>query len=220
MGNSLWPDFEEAFIHTESGGRWHRRVMGVRLRPFCAYHALWLEAVASPLWVGGPKPPSLADLALAARICACDYGEATRAVRRPGWWRKLAFLARVPRAGREFAAWRDYITDYLSPPRKGGAKTKAPDPNDPMARFGIREKHERHGRNYADLPGPLTLVAGLMHLGHVPPKEAWMMPYSEAEWLLAALHYQAGHEISVMGEHDREWARGLKVGMWKEKDEG
>lgn len=214
---TLWPDFQEAFAHTERRGRWHRRVMGRRLRPFCAYHALWLEIAGSPLWrtAGSTtRKPSLADLDLASKICACGYGEAPAVIRRPGKLEAWGFAFRALFGSGQFDRWADYMDDYLSPPHRT-AKVQGADPHDPLGKHGIMKVNEVHGKNYADLPGALLLVAGLMHLGHVPAREAWMMPWSEAEWLLSALRLQAGGEIDVSNEHDREFLQGLKAGPWK-----
>lgn len=196
--------------------------MGRRLRPFCAYHALWLEVVGSPLWKTrnlepGTRKPSLADLDLATKICAADYGEAASAIRRPGklaaWW----FAGKVLFSGGQQERWKDYMTDYLSPPHRTN-KAAGADPTDTLGRHGIMKKNEVHGKDYAELPDALMVVAGLVHLGHIPLREAWMMPWSEAEWLLAALHMQAGHESNVSTEHEREWLRGMGVGPWKDSE--
>lgn len=213
---SLWPDWQEAMVHTEKGGYWHRRILGRRVRPFSVYHAHWLEVVESPLWVGGRKA-TLADLHLAVRICACDWREAPGVIRRPGWVQKADFTLRALLGKGQFERWDEYQQDYLSHPHRT-PKGSGLDKSDPLGKHGILKKDQTikcGDVNTSPLPDVLMLVSGLMHLGHLSAREAWMMPYSEAEWLLAGLHFQAGHEGSVSTEHDREFLRGMGVGPWK-----
>lgn len=208
---TLWPDYYEAHIHTERRGRWHLPILGHRLRPFSPYHALWLEAVRSPFWgmEGQGRKPTLADLDLAAALCACDYGQAPDVLRRrPSRLRKWAFTLRVFLQRGQFERWAAYRADYLSPPHRTAGFNH--DPSHPLARHGITVTREKKGPQYRTLPDPLLLVAGLMHLGHVPLRDAWMMPWSQAEWLLHALRHQTGEESTVTNEHSRTFMQGFQ----------
>lgn len=220
MSETLWPDFQEAFVHsTTRAGYWPERVMGRRLRPFSVYHAFWLEVMEVPLWRGGNgRKATLADLDLAARICASSPALPFEP-RRPGRLAKWRFLVHAWRGQEQMRRWSDYLADYLSPPHRTNKMESGFDPNDPLCRMGVLKKDRRVGRHYADLPDPLMLVAGLMHHGRLGYEQAWSMAFSEAEWLLAALQLQSGLTINVSTEHDREFMKGLGVGMWK-KSEG
>lgn len=203
---SDWGAFDEAFIH-EPGGH---RIMGRRVRPFSYYHLLILEVIDSPLYplprkrkdgAAEPRPPGVADLELAARICQCDFREAEKRLPRwqrwakwsPGWWWRLFRCARG--AGlKELAAWNAYIADYFTVPEIdsiGGQSVG-------------RSKFE-------SFPSVFSPVIALIFQTGWAPEKVWMLSCAEVQWYGVGLRWFSGKEgLRLVDEQGREIREGIQ----------
>ncbi len=95
------------------------RVLGRRLRPFCAYHALTLEAFGSPFHAWD-RLPTCADTVEAWLICLDGYGDDMQTFRRferSRWFRWCVRNRLLVSPWHEAAdALRDYIRSYSIAP--------------------------------------------------------------------------------------------------------
>lgn len=182
--------FFEAFAHTR------HRVMGRRLRKFTIYHRFWLEAMRSPLVMGGEV--SMVDLELASRVCASGYGDVEGVIERgvggwwslAGWWFALRcfFLDPV----REAAGWRGYLEDHVCGPN---------------THHGVEAS--RDGRVYEDFPGVMDQVCAVIRATGWEPEVVWSLGPGEAEWYMAGVYRLRGVDMKVKTEHDEEFEEEL-----------
>lgn len=162
------------------------RILGYRLRPFCAGHLLLLSAVGSPLIAQGEgKPPATpGDLLLALRICEQRHPYET--VLRPRLrdvWRRI----RVERNRKLYAAAMAGFARYVE------MHTAQP----------VVRRRSPNGKLGKPLtaPGCLALVTGLMIRG-IPEAEAWEMSLGRAAWIDAAMSEREGADIVIGGAYD------------------
>lgn len=178
-----WPSYEESFVGVE------HRVLGRRLRPFCAYYQFWLQVVQSPLVCG--QPATLGDLEIAVRICTSEYGEVERRIRPLGWFGRLAWWWRFFRAfltGRdEFAAFVAYVQDWYALPK---------------TRFQSEGAYEQ-------FPSTLSLVCSLIKHTGWSPRRAWMLPLGQLHWYLQGFLRMEGVETGLITPHDEEFIAGI-----------
>ena len=185
--------FCEAFAHIS------HRVMGRWMEPFSLRHRFWLEAMESPLVVGGVA--TLVDLELAARVCAIPTDKLDRQVPRllargPSWLDRWRFCARAlrGRVDREYEAIQNYFMDYGCPPSTHGSG--------PVTESGKR---------YESMPGILGLVTGLIRCGVWDPERVWALNPGAAEWYLAGLLAHRGVDVRIKTEQDEEFEAGLRA---------
>lgn len=186
-----WDNFEESFIHTDD-----HKVMGYRLLPFSLYHQFILEAIGSPV-VSGDQPLTVIDLEIVCRICSSGYMQYKQAARKVGFFRKLAFAAKVATTDfhEEVKKFDRYFGDYVA-----------------MPETFAQEHASKNGKVYQKFPAPLSIVALLMSKGFEGGnrEKIWMTPLGEAHWFSAAFLRQEGAELKLITEHDREYIEGFK----------
>jgi len=173
--------FIEAFLSRPGG----HRVMGRRLRPFCAWHRLQLEYVQSPLVLGGPV--SVGQLHLAAAVCETKFPNAVR-YRPPGRWRARWTRWRWP-VQRELRAFEAYLQDYATGPKIMAAEEESTMP---------------------DMDPILTEVVVYRKLTGCERAEAWMVPLGELAWMNAAYARMQGAKFSILTPLDDEIVEQLK----------
>jgi hypothetical protein len=164
-------------------------LLGLRLRPFCAAHVVFLESVKSPL-VSQAKGASanIGDFLLAAKVCAA------KPELYHGTWQinpdKIRFtffdnfrassLISRRKLDRAIEAWTAYRNDYLTAP----------------------ERMDAVGHSPAPLSAPGVIATVSASLDYLPEERAWSMPlgllttYAEcrAEIKGAKIKFKPGEE--------------------------
>jgi len=201
--------FFEAFAHT------NHRVMGRRLRKFTLYHRFWLEAMESPLVMGGSI--SILDLELASRVCACKYGTVERAIEGgaggwrswKGWW--FALRSVFVNHEREANNWEEYLKDHVCGPNTHNAPMETKD-----------------GTTYEDFPSIMDQVCAVIRGTGWTPDTVWNLGPGEAEWYMTGVYRLRGVDMKVKSEQDEEFEEGMAADramalaqkMAEEADEG
>lgn len=186
--------FFESFAHTS------HRVMGRRLRKFTIYHRFWLEAMRSPLVMGGAV--SMVDLELASRVCCCGYGTVERMIEGGtggwrslrGWWFALRCLVLSPE--REAAKWEEYLRDHVCGPHTH-----------------MTERMTASGKVYEDFPGVMDQVSAVIRATGWTPEVVWNLGPGEAEWYMAGVYRLRGVDMKVKTEQDEEFEAGMRAEM-------
>jgi hypothetical protein len=150
-------------------------VLGRRLLPFCAWHALLLDLTCNPmravssvsraqqLAALAPDVLDLAALHSAVAICRSVYPQQPSAQLSATGASLLQYRFAKHRA-RELVRFAQYRVDYVSLPIFGKARDAA------------------EGEPAAKTPRPfLAVVKACASLG-IPRREAWMMPLGELLW--------------------------------------
>jgi hypothetical protein len=182
--------FYEAFVHVR------HRVMGYRLKDFKLYHRLWLEAMESPLVLGGEV--SVVDLELAALICSSERDEIPMMVERGssgcwswrGWWFALRSIFLDP--GKEAVKFHGYLEDHVCGPdtHAGG------DPG---------------GVGFVEFPPTMDQVCAVIRATGWEPALVWDMGPGEVEWYMAGVYRHRGADVGIKSEHDEEMEAGMKA---------
>jgi len=163
---------------------WYSRrhtVMGVRLLPFSLGHRLTLEALDSP-FCHPDRPFTMADLALAVRICAQPPFVPLRA---PTWgervrfWRGVIQPAYFQEESMKFVA---YLDDHCCAPR-----------------FWNKTDQQFSRQS---VPWLLEVAAGLLRTTSMREREVWRMPLGKALWYYAALARQEGVDVDILTTDD------------------
>lgn len=183
--------FFEAFAHTR------HRVMGRKLEKFTLYHRFWLEAMRSPLVMGGPV--SMVDLELASRVCACAYEAVPGAIEGgaggwrslKGWWFAIRCLWLRPEV--ESAKFVAYLSDHVCGPDTHHVRQVASD-----------------GKVYEDFPGTMDQVCAVIRATGWTPDKVWTLGPGEAEWYMAGVYRLRGVDMKIKSEHDEEFERRLR----------
>jgi hypothetical protein len=185
--------FCEAFAHVS------HEIMGRRLQPFSLRHRFWLEAMGSPLVMGGAV--TAVDLEMVSRVCAIPFSKLNEKVpamllRGPGWMAKLGFLWRLWRCapGREYAAFQDYFLDHGCPP----------------ATHGCGGSSGENGKRYEAMPGILALVTAISRGSGWDPETIWALSPGAAEWYLAGIFTHRGVDMRLKSSHDEEFEEGMR----------
>jgi hypothetical protein len=190
--------FFEAFAHTS------HRVMGRKLNKFTLYHRFWLEAMESPLVLGGAV--SILDIELASRVCGCRYGEVERAIAGgaggwkswKGWWFALRCL--VLNADVEARNWEEYLKDHICGPNTHSAAQTTKD-----------------GVAYEDFPGIMEQVCAVIRGTGWEPETVWNLGPGEAEWYMCGVYRLRGVDMRVKSEHDEEFEAAMAADKAEEE---
>jgi hypothetical protein len=164
------------------------RVLGVRLQPFCIGHALLLQRLGNPFYVGG-SVPALGDLLLGVSLCALPPAEAVRQIdswpfllrlRLRSWWWSL----RYPRTA--LAEPMIQFSRYLQAALKMPTYWREEDKSNPSS------------------PGTPWLQRVLLIVQlYRTQAESLATPMAEALWIYCA-HWEQQGVIRVFGEADQE----------------
>lgn len=163
------------------------RILGVQLKPFCAWHLWLLQAIDSPFLRTGEVTPF--DLRVALGICRLHYRKSKV---KKAWWPMITqkqFQGCVAR----FMA---YIADYLNRPEYN-IITPEPYPG------------SKPPRQTAPPPEIIMLVFDAAHGARVPLVEAWNMPIGEAYIAQAMFMRQQGAQLDFMNQEERLFQREL-----------
>lgn len=181
--------FFESFAHTT------HRVMGRKMGKFTLYRRFWLEALRSPLVVGGEI--TAIDLELASRVCSAPYGKVHEVIEHgvgrwfnfSGWLFALkCFCVNLEKEGQK---WHAYISDYVSgPSTHGGGEVEGP--------------------SYEDFPGVMEQVCAVIRATGWEPDAVWNLGVGEVEWYIAGVYRLRGVDMKIKTEHDEEFERGLR----------
>jgi hypothetical protein len=192
--------YAEAVLHVPGG----HRVLGVRLRPFSAWHRTVLEYVDSPVMTGGEVGP--ADLRLAVEVCRRGFPDMPCAPR--GLWARLCAESRAMKDARnrrfaqERAAFSAYLGDYVSMPviMCNGGKGKVESAVIP------------------DIDQTLMDVAVYRFYTGCPRNEPWDLPIGELGWMNAAIARTQGVQLSVVTTEEEERLRKRKAESGERKE--
>lgn len=180
-----------AFI---DGGRRHR-FFGVRMRPFCLWHLLLLQAVDSPFLRLGNV--TLFDLMTAVGICRLHFGDSR--ICRPwvgpvGWWK----LSRKDGFRKEVVRFLHYTGDFLHKPEYAVHQRPLP--------ANAAPPPERHAA-----PETLSLAADIIGWTHWPEKIVWELPMGAVYWYRAMALRAAGADIDFVTPEDMDFQAKMKA---------
>jgi hypothetical protein len=151
--------FREAFIHDR------HVIMGRKMQPFCIDHLMSLEALNSPLIMGGQV--KIEDAQAAIKLCSTasdqDYFDAS--LRPDKYWKKWSNVTRSYPLAVFVASWDDYIEDF-SP------------------KF---EQFRYEDQDAPKCPGYILTAAKLVERGHDPAKVRRMGLGEVTAWALAIM---------------------------------
>ena len=183
------------------------RVLGRSLRPFCAGHAVLLDALSSP-FVSDDGDWSPEALGIAVLVCSLSFEKGKRLLvpggrgdglcLRARWllWR----LGRVARKRRtnllnEYTAFAEYLEDYQSVPAMFEGSGRSP-----------------------SAPWPFSVVMGVVVglKGAVSVSQAWNMPLCECVFYSATVGDLFGDE-SLMSKRDVDELERVRSGEWRKK---
>lgn len=164
------------------------RVLGRRLRPFCLWHVLLLQAIHSPFVAGGNA--TLFDLKNAVAICRLGYRQSH--IRRQFWPRFMT----VKRLRKHVELFMEYVGDYLSKPEY----TVVP--------LDIRDR--RPPPRITPPPAVVCTAYNAAYGARISIKEAWEMPIGEA-YISEAMHFRAqGSQLDFLNDEEKEFQRQMK----------
>lgn len=167
------------------------RVLGKKLKPFSLWHALLLEAIQSPIWMGKGSL-TLPDLYSAVAICSNEWPKFTL---KAGTLTILCntFL-RGERLEKESKKLVAYFNDYNSVPMLWTA-----------------DKTDKKEAPKCPLPMALDLVAWLVRHGFGEAR-SWNMPIGLAHWYYIACAKQRGSEIDLVSPEEQIVIDRVKAG--------
>jgi hypothetical protein len=169
------------------------RVLGVRLRRFCAWHLFQLQVIDSPFVNAGEV--YLYHLRRAVGICRLSFPCSKT---RPPFFPLVINQEKLSREVQKFLA---YIGDYLQRPEYTIM---------PMDEFS-RSRYSRPTRNPSPPPEMIQLVFDAAHGANVSIPEAWNMPIGQA-YIAQAMHLKnQGVLVDFMTEKEREFQAALKA---------
>jgi hypothetical protein len=187
--------FAAAYIDNENV----HKVLGVKLRPFCAWHQLLLEVVESPFLSAGEC--YLYHLRRAVGICRLQFPHSR--TRLP--WSPI-FLTQ-DKLHVEVEKFMTYITDYIHKPDYGII---------PFDQFS-------QGRAFhppSPPPEVIQLVFDAAAGANVTINDAWNMPIGQA-YVAQAMYYQHhGLMVDFMNDDEREFQAKLKAYMMEQRNGG
>ena len=156
---TLTEAFREAFIHDR------HVIMGREMQPFCIDHIMLLEALDSPLIMGGTV--KIEDVQLAVKVCSTgSNAEFFEASLRPSFYWRLwgRVFSRVPVKGL-IERWDAYLADYA--------------PKIEQFRYEDQEA--------CKCPGYVLTAAKLVERGHAPATVRRMGIGELTAWVLAIM---------------------------------
>jgi len=173
---SLDLKFAESVLNLE------HRVLGKKLKPFSLWHALLLEAIKSPIWMGQGKL-TLPDLHSAVAICSQEW---------PSFNLNAGIITvirntflRGKRLDDESKKLIAYFNDYNSVPM-----------------IWTADKSDKKEAPKCPLPMALDLVAWLVRHGFGEAR-SWNMPIGLAHWYYVACAKQRGSEIDLVSPEEQ-----------------
>lgn len=160
----------------------NHRVLGKRLKPFSLWHALILEAIGSPIWLG-KGTLTLPDLHAAVAVCSNEWPKFNlKADFLTILRNSLISLDRLQNEGKKLVA---YFNDYNSVPMLWTA-----------------DKKETKEPAKCALPMALDLVAWLVRHGFGEAR-SWNMPIGLAHWYYVACAKQRGSDIDLVSPEEQ-----------------
>lgn len=186
MAVALDSTFAAAYI--DNGNSY--RFLGVKVRPFCLWHLLLLQACRSPFITGGNATSW--DLRTAIGVCRLKYRDSKIRRPLPRWMRKTTFKSLVER-------FSEYIGDYSSNleynviPFSTGPQKPEPHVTPP--------------------PSVITTAFDAAHGARVSIGQAWDMPLGEAYIAQAMQLRLQGTRLDFMDDEEREFQKQLKESL-------
>jgi hypothetical protein len=166
--------FFESLVHTE------HKLCGLRLKPLCLLHLLWLEHVKSPL-LSSDRRVTMRDLELAAVICSSSSSdEIMKRVARPGYvwhWRNT-----FRNVTAEAKAWLAFFNDY----------------------FSLPELLEREGSGANKLPWLAVCIASLVKETGWSLEKVLLLPVGAAVWLNLSFGFLESGQTPVISDLERQ----------------
>lgn len=160
----------------------NHRVLGKKLKPFSLWHALLLEAIGSPIWVGQGRL-TLQDLHAAVAVCSNEWPAFNL---KAGWMTVLRNSCitdyQLQVEGKKLVS---YFNDYNSVPM-----------------LWTEDKKESKNKPKCSLPLSLDLVAWLVRHGFGESR-SWNMPIGLAHWYYIACARQRGGEIDLVSPEEQ-----------------
>ncbi len=181
--------FAAAYI---DNGNVHK-VLGVKLRPFCAWHLFLLQVVESPFLDAGNV--YLPHLRRAVGICRMGFPRSRTKL--PFW----PLILKQKRLEQEVGKFLAYFGDYMHRPDYSIIPV-----NDMPQRGPIAPPRKKP----TSAPDVIHLVFDAAHGANISVNEAWNIPIGQA-YIAQAMHMRnQGVTVDFMDEGEREYQRQLK----------
>jgi len=166
--------FFESVVHTD------HRLCGLRLKPLCLLHLLWLEQVGSPL-LSSDERVTLRDLELAAAICSSSTSEEiTKRLARTAYvWHWLNSFRNIRN---EAKAWIAYFNDF----------------------FAVPELMQQDGGSASKLPWLSLCLASVVKETGWDAERVLRLPVGLVVWLNLSFGYLNSGETSVVSDRERQ----------------
>lgn len=181
-------DLKFAAAYIDNGNT--HKVLGVKLRPFCAWHLLLLQVAESPFLDNGKV--YLYHLRRAVGICRLKF---PRSRTRPPWG---PIVMTQKKMHAEVSKFILYTNDYIHRPDYD------------IMPINVMSRGAPAGRPPEPPPDVIQLVYDASHGANVSIDVAWNMPIGQA-YVAQAMHYQkSGLLVDFMTDDEREFQRRLK----------
>jgi len=178
------------------------KVLGKTLKPFCLYHHFVLQALKSPLMIGGKV--GIVDLYIATLICEQEYPISFKVIPSPSWWSVLLNSVRFGyyttryKFTREITKFHNYAKDYSSVPH-------------------FWEDNKKSIKGKSGIPDVIGLMVSLMISLKYTEKEAWNCPIGKAVWLSATNAILNGAESKIISAEAKAYMDEMRKEKNKEK---
>jgi hypothetical protein len=184
--------YAEAFLHVPLG----HRILGVKLKPFSAWHRTVLEYIDSPVVTG--EQVLSGDLRMAVEVCRRNYPNTPPPAKGIGRFfsesrnrREANRAAGNPQRHLEsVSAFFGYVEDYVSLPK---------------LMFGSKKGNVVTERSAVpDIDQTLMDVAIYRYYTGCPRSEPWDLPLGELLWMNAAIAKTQGVDLHVVTTIEEE----------------
>lgn len=160
----------EAFVNTS------HRICGLKMRPLCILHLMWLEQIDSPLRYDTERI-TLRDIELAALICSSrSHDEILKKLERPPFL--YSWINQLRKCSVEAPKWHAYLKDY----------------------FAVPEFGDNGSSRVNELPWLQVYLGALMKEFGMPLDEALTVPIGQAVWLNITAGYLNSGQTNVVSD--------------------
>lgn len=185
----------EDFIHGE------HRLLGKRLRPYCLWHRLLLEALEHPIITGAPLEPG--HLVTAVGVLRTRFGHSD--TRKPwiGPWR--AYRLATGGFEKEMEKLRAYLSDFFRKPEYAFVAQPTP-------------KGGTTPQKITPPPETFRVAADVIGWSHWPEAYVWEMPIGAALWYQASALQQRGITLDFLDDQQRGWQEEAREQLRKQEE--
>jgi len=172
---------DDRFFHGLIGSP--TRVCHYDLKALTPWHFLLLSAIHSPV-LDPDKECGVNDLLVCLKVLQLDWPQVPdlKSTTRDKWWAFQMNSHRVAR--REFSKFSQWIEVQLSFPEF----------------WDKDDDSDSSSEDTSNMPGVLSLVAGMVCNSSIQLRDAWNMRISEARWYQAAIAHNNGADFKLVDQ--------------------